>query len=172
MTRIQLVREPVAISPADADAARRVLFGIVHGLGDANRRAWGRFVGRLMRLEPGEIAEIEVRAPRSGPFHRRHFKLENVVFEAQERFTKLEDMRVWLKVGAGFVDWHPGPRGGVIPVPRSMKFSELEDVEMRQLHDDMVEFLRTEHAQKTLWPHLVPTSREEMIETILRGFNE
>ena len=43
---------------------------------------------------------------------------------------------------------------------------------MGQFHNDAVDFLRTEHAGRTLWRHLGPAQRIEMIETILRGFGE
>lgn len=173
MSEITLVKQnPTEIPEADREAARRVLFGMVDGLGEVGRKSWRRFVNGLMKLEPGEMVEIKTHKDRSGPFHRRHMALEQAVFEAQEKFTQFEAFRSWLKVGSGFVDWYPGPKGGVIPVPRSISYSKLEDGDMRQVHDDMVEFLRTAHAGRTLWKHLTPVARTEMVESILEGFGE
>lgn len=173
MTDITLVKQmPVEIPETDKDAARRVLFGIVDGLGDRGRKQWRRFINGLLRMEPGEMVEIKTHKARSGPFHRRHMVIETAVFQAQERFEHFEQFRNWLKVGAGFCDWIPGPRGAVIPVPRSIAFDKLEDDEMRQVHDDMVAFLRSEHAGKTLWRHLAPPARIEMVESVLRDFHE
>jgi hypothetical protein len=173
MAEITLVKQhPEEIPQADREAARRVLFGMVDGLGEKGRKQWRRFVNGLMRMEPGEMVEIRTHKDRSGPFHRRHMALEQRVFEAQEKFEQFESFRTWLKVGSGFVDWFPGPKGGVIPVPRSLSYAKLEDGDMRQVHDDMVAFLRTEHAGKTLWRHLTPTARMEMVEGILGGFGE
>ncbi len=174
MAEITLVRqEPMQITEADKDAARRVLFGMVDGLGEANRRKWRRFMSTLFRMEPGEMATIKTNKARSGPFHRRHMAMEQRVFEAQERFTDFDrGFRDWLKVGAGHCDWHPGPKGGVFPVPKSISYTEMEEGEMREFHDAAVEFLRTEHAGKTLWRHLSPVDRITMVETILQGFNE
>ncbi|PJI54098.1 hypothetical protein CTI14_19645, partial [Methylobacterium radiotolerans] len=39
-----------------------------------------------------------------------------------------------------------------IPVPRSISYAKLEQADMEQFHDDAVAFLRTAHAQKTMWP--------------------
>lgn len=174
MADITLVRQETgAIAEADREAARRVFFGIVDGLGERGRKQWRRFVNGLMRLEPGEMVEIKTRKPRSGPFHRRHMVLETRLFESQERFTQFDPgFRGWLKVGAGFVDWYPGPKGGVFPVPKSIAYDQLEEDDMRQFHEDVVAFLRTAHAAKALWPHLSPTARIEMIEGILEGFGE
>ena len=60
----------------------------------------------------GEIFEITIKRIRHGKFHRKHMALEQAIFDAQERFTQFDPIfRDWLKVGAGFVEWHPGPRG-------------------------------------------------------------
>ena len=173
MPVITLVRQDTApLAPQDAEAARRVFFGIVDGLGERGRKQWRRLWNGLMRLQPGEMVEITTVQPRLGWYHRRHMALEQAVFEAQERFEDFESFRTWLKVGASFVDWYPGPKGGVIPVPRSISYAKLEQGAMEQFHNDAVAFLRTEHAGKTLWKHLGDCQRIQMIETILGGFNE
>lgn len=172
MADITLVRlDEEAIDPRDAAAARRVLFGQIDGLGEGERRKWRRFINGLFRLTPGEIIEIKTRKARSSPFHRRHMLIEQRVFEAQERFESFKTFRDWLKVGSGFVDWFPGAEQP-IAVPRSISFESIEDDEMREVHDDMVAFLRTAHAGAALWPHLSATQRIEMIETVLREFDE
>jgi Protein of unknown function (DUF1367) len=173
VSEITLVRQhETAIPEADKDAARRVLFGIVDGLGERGKKQWRRFINGLLRLEPGEMVEIKTHKARSGPFHRRHMVIETRLFEAQERFEHFEQFRNWLKVGAGFCDWVPGARGAVMPVPRSIAFDKLEEDEMRQVHDDMLAFVRTDYASKTLWKHLTPAQRIEMVEGVLREFDE
>lgn len=172
MPEIVIVRqEDMQVTEADKDATRRVIFGTVDGLGEINRKRWRRFWSTLMRMEPGEMATIRTHKARSGPFHRRHMAMEQAVFEAQERFTDFErGFRDWLKVGAGHCTWFPSPRGAVFPLPKSISYAEMEEGEMRDFHESAVAFLRTEHAGKTLWPHLKPLQRTEMIETILGGF--
>lgn len=173
MSEITLVKQsPAEIPEADREAARRVLFGLVDGLGDKGRKQWRRFVNGLFHLEPGEMVEIRTNKERTGWFHRKHMALEQAVFEAQEKFEEFESFRTWLKVGGGYVDWHPGPKGGVIPVPRSLSYAKLEQGDMESVHVEMVKFLRTEHAGRTLWRHLGPTARIDMIESILEGFKE
>ena len=174
MAEIVLVRQEEGPIPrAHAEAARRVLFGIVDRLGERGKKQWRRFVNGLTRLEPGEMVEIRTRKPRSGPFHRRHMAMEQAVFEAQERFEQFDPgFRDWLKVGAGFVTWYPGPKGGVIPVPKSIAYDQLEEGDMRQLHEDIVAFLRTEHAARTLYPHLRALDGMAAVERVVEGFGE
>lgn len=173
MAEITLVRQDgAAIPEKDADAARRVLFGIVDGLGEQGRKQWRRFVNRLMKLEPGEMVELKTHQERIGWYHRKHMALEQRVFEAQEKFEHFDQFRVWLKVGSGFVDWLPGPKGGVIPVPKSISYAKLEQIEMEKVHADIVAFLRTEHAARTLWKHLPQAAQIDAIESVLADFRE
>lgn len=171
MSTFTLVRQQTApVQQQDKETALRVLFGAVDGLGEVNRKAWRRFMRGLLRLEPGEMAEVSTRRERTGWYHRKHMKLESRLFEEQERFLNFEQFRNWLKVGAGFCDWVPGPKGAVIPVPRSISYSTLEQGEMEQFHADMLEFLRTEHAAKVLWPKLPALQRVEAVEAVLSEF--
>ncbi len=173
MGAITLVRQlATEISETDREVVRRVLFGIIDGLGEQGKRQWRRFFAMVMRLAPGELVSIETHKARSGPFHRRHMVMEMRFFEAQERFEEFEQFRNWLKVGAGHCDWFPGPRGGVVPVPRSISYARLEETAMRELHDRMVRFLRSNHAIKTLWPRLPVLRRFEAVEGLLFQFGE
>ena len=173
MAEITLVRqEPVQITDEEKATARKVIFGIVDGLGERGKKQWRRLWSSIMRLEPGEMVELSTLQPRIGWYHRKHMAIEQAVFESQERFEEFESFRTWLKVGAGHVEWFPGPKGGVIPVPKSISYSKLEQADMEQFHGAAVDFLRTEHAGKTLWKHLSPVDRITMIDTVLQGFNE
>jgi hypothetical protein len=173
MSEITLVRQQGEIPEADRDAARRVLFGVVDGLGEINRKRWRNFFGVLLRMEPGEMATIRTHKARSGPFHRRHMALEQAVFEAQERFDHFDPgFRDWLKIGAGHCTWYPGPRGAVIAVPKSISYTDMEEGEMREFHANAVAFLREPVAIKTLWPHAPADARELAIEQLLQEFGE
>lgn len=173
MPEIMLVRQPdLEITEAEKEAARKVMFGLVDGLGERGRKQWRRLWNNLMRLEPGEMVEVTTKQERVGPYHRKHMLMESRVFEAQERFELFEAFRDWLKVGAGHCDWYPGPRGGIFPVPKSIAYSRLEQGAMEVFHDNAVAFLRTEHACRTLWPAASVTQRIELIEGILGGLRE
>lgn len=173
MSDITLVRQHGAVfTEEEKSVARRVLFGVVDGLGEKGRRQWRRFFGTLMRLEPGEMVDIKTHKARSGPFHRRHMLIETRVFEAQERIAEFEEFRLWLKVGAGHVTWMAGPKGGVVPVPKSISYSRLEEDDMREFHEAAVAFLRTPHAIRFLWPKLPDAQRDAAMEAVLSEFDE
>jgi len=172
MSEITLVRQhDKAISEPDKMAARRVIFGAIDGMGDKGRKQWRRFWSAALRMEPGEIITVTTHKARSGPFHRRHMAIETAVFEAQERFTDFEMFRYWGKVGAGWVTWAAGPRGGVVPVPKSISYAAADDGEFREFHDQLIDFYRGPHAARYLWPHLKDKA-DEMMESILQGFEQ
>lgn len=173
MAEITLVRRhDISLTEQELAIARKAVFELVDGLGERNQKAWRRLWNRMWKLEPGEAMDISTNQERLGWYHRKHMVLEQTVFQAQERFEVFRPFRDWLKTGAGLVDWYPGPRGGVIPVVKSIRYSSMEQGEMEAFHADAVAFLRTEHAQKILWPHLAPMAAAEMIETILADFGE
>lgn len=172
MTDIVLVRQDSSpITEADREAVRRVLFGILDGLSEQHKKSWRRLWNwALHKSEPGEMLEIHTHRERLGWYHRKHMAMEQAVFDAQERFTDFDQFRIWLKVGSGFVDWLPGPKGGVIPVPKSIAYSKIEQDDMERFHTKVVDFFRAEHAQRALWPHLSPEKRAEMMDAIVDRF--
>lgn len=157
--------------PANLDAARELLFSALDGFTRDDKKAWRSIWKRIIGMEAGELVAIDMRMPRSGPYHRRHMAIEQAVFDAQERFQSFEQFRVWLKVGAGWVDWCAGPKGGVVPIPRSISYAKADQEEFGRYHAAVMQFLRGEHAAPYLWKHL-GDGAHDMIETILQGFEE
>ena len=143
--------------------------GRLAGLSEKDRRAWARFLKRVRDLGRSCIT-FEWREPRSGPYHRFCFAAWNKVFEAQERFEDFEAFFCWVKVGGGHCEFLPHPEKGLIAVPKSIAWAKLDEMEFRPIADSMFAFLRSEHARRTIWPHLTETESWEMIETILEGF--
>ena len=169
---IQLVRQDYqAADPAQLDAALLLLMSHVDGLGAANAKRWRRFWRRALAMEPGEVMDVESTQARLSWYHRRHMAPEQALFASQERFQQFERFRDWLKLGAGHVDWTPTP-AGMVPTPKSIRYSRMEQGAMESFHGACVDFVRTEYAGRTLWPHLRQTARIEMIEGILEGFGE
>ncbi|WP_423459956.1 hypothetical protein [Ottowia sp. VDI28] len=152
---------------AQRATVRHVLLDAVGGLDSVHNTRWRRFVNRLLRAEPGEVFELMTLTDRSGKFHRRHMALEQRLFDHQERFATLGALRDWLKTGAGWVEWKPGARGSIVPVPRSTAYEACSDDEMREVHEAMLAFLHQPATQRKLWPHLSSHARAAMLESVL-----
>lgn len=171
MSEVTLVKQlPLDLTEAESAAMRKVLFEAIGGLNAQDKSAWNRFWAGIRRAEVGQIFAIETWFPRHGKFHRLHMRMEAAVFDAQERIATFDQFRVWLKIGAGFVDWLPGPKGGVVPIPRSISYRKADEETFQQFHADAIAFLRTPYAQKTLWPRLTYAQRAEMLEIAIAGF--
>ncbi len=171
MSEVMLTKQiPLALTESESAVMRRVLFESVDGLDDRSKKGWRRFWNMIVKAEPGEVFSVQTWFPRVGPFHRLHMVMEQAVFQSQERIAEFEMFRTWTKIGAGFCDWIPGPKGAVIPVPKSIAYRNLDEEGMREYHEACMRFWRGERAQKVLWPHLDPHQRADMMETVLGGF--
>lgn len=172
MSRITMVRTDQPI-PAEKDlgSVRSFLFGVVDGAGKDDRSAWQRFWSKVKRLEPGEVFDFEIIFPRLGAYHRRHMAIEQAVFDAQDRFSDFEMLRNWLKIGSAWVVWVPGPKGGIVPLPRSISYRKADQADFEKYHRQVMNFLRGEHAAPYLWRHLGEKSND-MMDAILSEFGE
>lgn len=69
-------------------------------------------------------------------------------------------------LGAGFCNYVPGANG-LVAVPKSMAFDEMDEAEFAELDRKTDEFLYTDHAQAILWPQLQPQQRWNCLTSFL-----
>ena len=170
--KITIVRGREPMPPKTVmDYVSKFLFEIFDGWTDADKKSWRKLWRYLTTLEPGEFAVIKFAIHRSSPFHRRHMKIESDVFDAQERFDDFDMFRNWLKIGSAWVEWVPGAKGGIVPLPKSISYAKADQAEFEQFHRSVIGFLRGPHAAPYLWKHLGEKSHE-MMDSILEGFGE
>ncbi len=169
--KIVLIKQSdMQLEEQQAKAVRDWLFGCFKGATAADDKGWRRFMRAMNEGVAGEYFQITVERQRVGWRHRKQMALEGKVFDSQERIAEKESFRLWLKIGAGFVTWAAGPRGGVFPVPRSINFDRCSEEEFAEYRDGVMTFLRTQHAQKYLYPALTPQMAEQCMESILEPF--
>lgn len=145
--------------------------GKLEGLSERDRKAYAKFRMRLENLGDSSIT-FSWMEPRSGPYHRRFMALINRLLDSQEQFHELEHLLNWLKVGAGYADLVPGPRGKPVALPRSINFVTLDQAEFEPIAQAMIAFMRTTYATRFLWPHLDDMRGAGMVETVLAQFGE
>lgn len=146
--------------------------GKLAGIDEKQDRAYARFRAKIAKLRPGETLSFDFRIPRSPKFHRLHFAMLGAFFAVQEVFDDAERMRKWLEVGAGHVEFMPGPDGEFIAMPKSIAYEALEDSDFHDVHEGIKAFLRQPHAYRYLWPHLDDAGREHMVEAVLEEFEK
>lgn len=144
--------------------------GKLQGLGEKGARQYGRFLAAVRQLQPGDTMRFAFKLPRSGPFHRRHFKILTALFEAQEQFADMERFREWVQVGAGFCDLLPGPHGKPVAIARSIAWEELDEADFAEHHKAVIEFVRSPYFSRQLWPHMTDLAADTFIDNLLRQF--
>lgn len=170
--KINLVRGREPLPPKTIwDYAINFFLLLFDGWTRTDKRLIRKLIQRMQNMEPGEFASFEMVIKRSSQYHRRHMKIESDVFDAQERFADFDMFRNWLKIGAAWVEWVPGAKGGIVPLPKSISYAKADQAEFEQFHQSVIGFLRGPHAAPYLWKHLGDKSHE-MMDSILNEFNE
>lgn len=167
---IELVRHEAKLDDEGWLRFSALVFGVLDGLGALNQKRWRKFWQRVLQLELGEMVTITITRQRLGWFHRKHMVMETRVFEGQERFEHFEQFRNWVKIGAGHCDWVPGPKGAVVPIPKSISYSSIEQGAFEEFHSAACAFLRTPHALKVMWPKASPAVAAQGLEDLLESF--
>lgn len=144
--------------------------GRLEGFGEKGQRAYAKWRNKVENMEVGETLQFSWKQPRSPRFHRMFFGMLGVLFDQQEQFADVDQLRAWLTVGAGYCEFVPGPKGRMVALPKSIAWTSMDDNEFRELVVAVWQFIRTEHAQRFLWPHLEPIKTEETVEMLLAGF--
>lgn len=172
MSQSIVVRDKsIAVSDEDRATVLRVMLKALRGVDDQNQKRWALTWRRLLGMEHGECANVRTEMPRSGRFHRLHMKMEQDIFKAQERFDHFDMFRDWMKIGAGHVQWVPGAKGGVVPLPKSISYAAMEDPDFHEFHKNFLVFARGDHCAPYLWKHLAKELAHEMMESVLAGFD-
>jgi hypothetical protein len=153
----------------ERDVLRRFFTEHVRGMDRKHDSRWRRFVRDLFNAEPGEGFQLYRAEERGGPFHKMHRAVLTRLFDSQDRYTDEDVLHDWLKLKCWFVTWGEGPRGTPIPIPRSTKFSECSEDDIREFHKKMEALLHEPATQRRFWPHLKAPARQEMLETILNA---
>lgn len=170
MSRFAVTRTTISMPDASGmRGASDLLFRVLDGYGKDDRTVWRKFWARVLAMSPGDVFEVEMVFPRSGPYHRRHMALEQSVFDAQERFESFQQFQHWLKIGAAWVIWAPGADGSIVPIPCSISYATADQAEFDRFHGAVMDFLRGPHAAPALWPHMGQKSHD-LMRAILRGF--
>lgn len=137
--------------------------GRLAGFGEKDRRAYDKFRRVVGNLEPGELIQFRYTLPRSPQHHKFFFWRLAELLKRQEVFQELDYLLDWLKIGADFVHWVPSG-GQLVPVPDSIAWEKLDEQQFTEVKRRMWDFLWTPEAQATLWPHLSPEKRHQMID--------
>jgi hypothetical protein len=177
MTTITVIRTERELPRGVAlDGARQLLFGALDGFGKDGQRAWRRIWKRLINMEPGELAKVEMSIPRNGKFHRKFFALLNVGFEHWQSGRKhktykgrpveknFETFREDITVMAGFYEQHFDVRGNMVLKAKSISFAKMDDIEFERLYSAVADVLLAH----VLTSYAGRDELDEVVEKVMR----
>lgn len=144
--------------------------GKLRGIDPAHERAYQKWRKQVLELQVGDTLGFSYRMPRSPGHHRKFFGKLNALLDRTEAFGDLDKLRYWITMGAGYFDLVPGFDGKPNAIPKSIDFDSMDEAEFSELHRAVDDFLMTERAVVTLWPHLHPANGLGMAEALIREF--
>lgn len=78
---------------------------------------------------------VKISMPRNIKFHRKMFALYNLVFQNQERYKVLDDLRRDITIEAGFYRERTNIYGEVIKEAESISFANMEEYVFSELYN-------------------------------------
>lgn len=81
---------------------------------------------------------FEIRQERNAKFHRKFFALIKMVFDNQEIFQSVEDLRYELTIEAGYFEEYVTFGGEVKRKAKSISFASMEQKDFEQLYNMFV----------------------------------
>ena len=93
----------------------------------------------LKLLNNDMIIEVEFKVKRNPKLHRKFFSLVNMLFENQEGYTNIYDLRRDLTIAAGYYEEKINHFTGEVKLEaKSISFASMDEVEFRQLYKDFI----------------------------------
>jgi hypothetical protein len=175
--KISIMRTEQALPTGPAlEGARALLFGAIDGFGKDGQRAWRRIWKRIIGMEPGELAQVEMVVPRNSKFHRKFFALLTVGFEHWQSGRKhksykgrpveknFDTFREDITVLAGFYEQHFDVRGRMKLKAKSISFAAMDDVEFERLYGAVADVLLSH----VLTTYAGRDELDEVVEKVMR----
>ena len=100
----------------------------------------------LSKIKEGRLVMADVRQSRNIQNHKRFFAFLNTVFNQQEHFQTVEQLRFWLISKAGYVDKFSAPNGHLMYQPQSMDFSSMDEIKFLMVFNDCIDVVVGEFA--------------------------
>lgn len=151
MTKFTILRTNMALPDETGLAgARALLFQALDGLGDDARKAWRKLWGRVVKMDPGEIIQVEMVFSRNPQFHRKFFALLNLGFDAWEPSLQhngqpvaknFDQFREDVIILAGFYDQTWNLDGVMTVRAKSMSFASMDDAQFERLYSAVADVL-------------------------------
>ena len=112
----------------------------------------------MNKIKNGTEIMIEYKQKRNVRFHRKAFALLNLVLKNQDKYSNINDLLVEFKLKSGHYEEHITTKGKIIYIPKSIAFSEMDELEFNELYSKFIDIALQ---------HFVSMSKEELEKQII-----
>lgn len=112
---------------------------LVRQLNNTFKCAYDTDLDKMKRIKPNEMVICSVTKPRNIQFHRKFFALLNMIFQNQEIYQHLDDLRHDLIIEAGYFEERPNLYGEPIKKPKSISFAAMDDYQFNELYSAVLD---------------------------------
>ena len=112
----------------------------------------------MNKIKNGTEIMIEYKQKRNVKFHRKAFALLNLVLKNQDKYSNINDLLVEFKLKSGHYEEHITTKGKIIYIPKSIAFSEMDELEFNELYSKFIDIALQ---------HFVSMSKEELEKQII-----
>jgi len=93
---------------------------------------------KAKKIKVNEPYEFEYKLPRNYRFHKKFFALLNLVYNNQDVYTNIDDLREDLTIEAGYYRLTENIKGQTIKRAKSISFANMDEAEFSELYNSIV----------------------------------
>ncbi len=114
-------------------------FTIIKQFNNTFKVAYDSDYDKMKRIKVGDFLECEIRKPRNYKFHKKFFALMNMIFQNQERYNNIDDLREDLTIEAGYYVKRENMQGETIKKAKSISFSKMDEHEFNDYYSKVLD---------------------------------
>ncbi len=114
-------------------------FTIVKQLNNTFKVAYDSDYEKMKRIKVGDFLECEIKKPRNYRFHKKFFALIQMIFQNQERYNNVDDLREDLTIEAGYYVKRENIKGELIKRAKSISFANMEEHEFSDFYSAVLD---------------------------------
>ena len=114
-------------------------FTIVKQLNNTFKVAYDSDYEKMKRIKAGDLLECEIRKPRNYGFHKKFFALVQMIFQNQEHYNNIDDLREDLTIAAGYYVKRENLKGEPIKKAQSISFAKMDQDEFNEYYSRVLD---------------------------------
>ncbi|QQV90515.1 NinB/ Orf homologous recombination mediator [Polaribacter phage Freya_1] len=114
---------------------------LVKNLNNTFSIAYNSDYEKSKKLKAGVHFECEIKKKRNYEFHKKYFALINMLFDNQERYNNVDDLREDLTIEAGFYTKRENIKGESIKKADSVSFASMDEFKFNELYNKTLDVI-------------------------------